>query len=237
MSNNKHSKGRGAAGHTTGSEHTSAEHTDTAIDTAIDTAEHTDTATEETKTETTEASAEHTDPATETAEHTEPAPEVKVTETPAASTLSIVPTAVAKEVPKVRLFWQKACGSIKESTLTPIKDDEVFVRTAHTVGVIPAGAAEGTAPVIEIVYSMKRGKRIYYTPSSFITDAQRVAADLATNTKNAEKETAAKVKADEKLKKEQAKKDAAAAGPKVVAGATIVAAPAAATETATEEVK
>jgi len=156
--------------------------------------------------------------------------EVVVTEQPAASSVSIVPTAVAVEVPKVRLFWQKACGSMKDSTLTPIKDDEVFVRTSHQVGVIPAGAPDGTAPVAETVYSMKRGKRIYYTPSSFITDAQRLAADTATDLKVKEKEAAAKVKADEKAKKEQAKKDAAAAGPKVVAGPTVVAAPATITE-------
>ena len=156
-----------------------------------------------------------------------------VKEEPAASTLSIVPTAaVVPEVAKVRLFWQKSCGNQKESTLTPIKDTETFVRTTHQVGIIPAGSPEGTKPTVETVYSLKRGKRIYYTPSSFITDDQRKAADLATDAKTKEKEAAAKVKADEKAKKEQEKKDKAAAASTIVAAPAVVAAPAAETETA-----
>jgi len=157
---------------------------------------------------------------------------VAVSEQPAQSTLSIVPTATAVEVPKTRLFWQKSCGSMKDSTLTPIKEDEVFVKTTHMVGIIPAGSPEGTAAVPEAVYSLKRGKRIYYTPSSFITDAQRQAADTATEAKMKEKEAAAKLKADEKARKEQAKKDAAAASPAIVAAPQIVAAPEAITEVA-----
>jgi len=204
---------------TRGSENTAAEHTAENVETA----EH---STEE-GTET----AEHSD----TAEGDKAGADVVVTEQPAASTLSIVPTAVAAEVAKVRLFWQKSCGSMKDSTLTPIKDDEVFVKTTHMVGIIPAGSPEGTAAVPETVYSLKRGKRIYYTPSSFITDAQRLAADTATSLKNQEKEAAAKAKADEKAKKEQAKKDAVAAGPTVVPAPQIVAAPVA--EASAEEVK
>ena len=148
--------------------------------------------------------------------------DVVVTETEATSTLSVVANAaVVPEVAKVRLFWQKSCGNMKESTNTPIKDNEVFVRTTHQVGIIPAGSPEGTKPTVETVYSLKRGKRIYYTPSSFITDAQRLAADTATDLKVKEKEAAAKVKADEKLAKENEKKAKAAAAATVVAAPTV----------------
>lgn len=158
---------------------------------------------------------------------------------------AVVPTAAAATParPKVRLFWQKTCHSLKESTNTEIKDDEVFTRTSHLVNVLPEGATE---PVANNVYSLKRGKRIYYTPSSYLTPEMMAAADAATNAKNAEKDAKAKAAADEKAKKEAEKAAKASTEPKVVGGPTVVAptaaapapaAPAAETTPATEEVK
>lgn len=161
----------------------------------------------------------------------------------AAGPAAVVPTAAAAAPsrPKVRLFWQKTCHSLKESTNTEIKEDEVFTRTSHQVNVLPEGATE---PVANLVYSLKRGKRIYYTPSSYLTPDMLAAADAATNAKNAEKDAKAKAAADEKAKKEAEKAAKAATEPKVVGGPAVVAptaaapapAPAAATPAA-EEVK
>jgi len=156
------------------------------------------------------------------------ATEVVVTEEAPAS---IVPVAAAAPaVVKTRLFWQKTCHSLKESTNTEIKSDETFTRTGHKVMVLPEGSTE---PVENLVYSMKRGKRIYYTPSSYLTPAQLEAADKAAEVKAAEKAESDKKKADEKAKKEAEKASKTAGQPKVVGGPAVVAA---ATEVATEEV-
>lgn len=143
------------------------------------------------------------------------APEVVVTEGAATASTSIVPTAAAAPaVAKTRLFWQKSCHSLKESTNTEIKADEQFVRTAHRVMVLPNGATE---PVENIVYSLKRGKRIYYTPAINLTAEQMEAADKAAEVKAAEKAAADAKKAEEKAKKEAAKAEKAAAEATVVA--------------------
>ena len=170
------------------------------------------------------------------AESTAPVAEVVVTENaPVSSTASVVPSVAAQPVvAKTRLFWQKACGSIKESTNTEIKANEVFVRTSHVVNVLPEGATE---PVQNLIYSLKRGKRIYYTPSSYLSPAQLEAANAASDLKAKEKEAADKKKADEKKAKEEAKTAAAAGQPKVVGGPAVVApapAPAATAETVAE---
>ena len=144
-----------------------------------------------------------------------PASEVVVTETAAASTTAAaaavpVAAAVAPAVPKVQLFWRKSCDSVKDGTKTEIKADEVFTRTSHKVMV------DGKE---ETIYSLKRGKRIYYTPSSFITDEQRAAADLATDAKNKAKEVEDAKKADEKKKKEAEKAAKAADAAKITSAA------------------
>ncbi len=181
--------------------------------------------------------ATETKPAVETVATPEtPAQEVVVTEAAPAASTSVVPTAAvaAPSRPKVRLFWQKTCHSLKESTNTEIKEDEVFVRTSHQVNVLPEGATE---PVANLVYSLKRGKRIYYTPASYLTQEMLDAANAATNAKNAEKEAKAKAAADEKAKKEAEKAAKAATEPKVVGGPAVVApaAPAAPAATIKEE--
>ena len=74
------------------------------------------------------------------------------------SNLVVVPVAAAVPVvAKTRLFWQKSCDSVKESTMTEIKTGENFTRTAHKVNVLHVGATES---VENLVYSLKRGKRI-----------------------------------------------------------------------------
>ena len=123
-----------------------------------------------------------------------------------AAAAPVVPTVPpAPVVAKTRLFWQKSCHSLKESTNTEIKAGEVFVKTSHTVNIEnPDAAARTTTPVISaIVYSLKRGKRIYYTP--YVTPEQAAAAEVLANTKATEKAEKEKAKADEKAKKEAEK--------------------------------
>jgi hypothetical protein len=197
----------------------------------------------ETKKGTGSPKATETSPAVETVATETPVQEVVVTEgEPKASTevapaepaapAAVVPTAAAATParPKVRLFWQKTCHSLKESTNTEIKDDEVFVRTSHQVMVLPEGATE---PVANLVYSLKRGKRIYYTPASYLTPEMMAAANAATDAKNVEKDAKAKAAADEKAKKDAEKAAKAATEPKVVGGPAVVAPAAVAAPAAT----
>ena len=138
-----------------------------------------------------------------------PKTEVVVTEAGAATAVPVAAVA-APAVPKVQLFWRKSCDNVKDATKTEIKADEVFVRTSHKVMV------DGKE---ETIYSLKRGKRIYYTPSSFITDEQRVAANAASDLKAEEKAKAEAVKAEEKKKKEEEKASKAAEAAKITAAA------------------
>jgi hypothetical protein len=59
--------------------------------------------------------------------------------------------------------------------------------------VLPEGATE---PVENLVYSMKRGKRIYYTPSSYLTPEMLEAADKKAEVVAAEKADSDKKKAE-----------------------------------------
>jgi hypothetical protein len=135
--------------------------------------------------------------------------EVAVTETAAQASTATVPVAPATPaVPKTRLFWQKTCHDLKQSTNTEIKEGEVFTKTSHRVMVQPEGATE---PQEAIVYSLKRGKRIYYTP--YVTDEQRAAADAAFEAKEQERLAKEKEKADKKAAAEAEKAAKAATQP------------------------
>lgn len=152
------------------------------------------------------------------------APGTTVTENaPVASTEApnIVPTVpAAPAVAKTRLFWQKACNNIKESTNTEIKAGEVFGATDKKVFIEnPKAGQEGEPKAIEVpVYSLKRGKRIYYTP--YVTPEQATAAMEANKVKEEAKATAAKAKEEEKAKK-AAEKGVKTADGKAVQGAAI----------------
>lgn len=87
---------------------------------------------------------------------------------------------------KVKVFWHKACTNEKESTLTTLKKDEVLKNTGAKVSV----PSENGENIIKDVYSLKRGKRIYYlydvTPQDIVRaeaeavkKAQEVAAEKA----------------------------------------------------------
>lgn len=54
---------------------------------------------------------------------------------------------------QVRVFWHKSCTDLKKTTLTTLKPEETLVKTNGTVTV--------ENETLE-VYSLKRGKRIYY---------------------------------------------------------------------------
>ena len=112
---------------------------------------------------------------------------------PAPVAAAAVPAAPAKVL--TRLFWQKTCHSLKDSTNTEVKDGEVFVKTPHQVQIPNPDAATATeTPYVTVpVFSLKRGKRIYYTP--YVSPEQAAAAEVL-----------ATVKAGEKAKKEEAKK-------------------------------
>ena len=166
-----------------------------------------------------EATPAEATPAESTPAESTPAVEEVKAEAPAAITGSIVPTAAPiATLPKVRLFWQKTCEKLKESTNTEIKKDEVFTKTPHQVYVLPEGV---TVPVVNTVYSMKRGKRIYYTPSSYLTADMLAAADAKAEVTTKEKaEVEAKKKA-EAAKKEADKAAKTAGQPKVVAPSVV----------------
>ena len=55
---------------------------------------------------------------------------------------------------KVRVFWHKACSDEKSTTLTTLKPDEVLTKTNLSL--------TGPEGHVKDVYSLKRGKRIYY---------------------------------------------------------------------------
>ena len=115
--------------------------------------------------------------------------------------------AAVKEEVKTRLFWQKACNDVKQSTNTVIKPDEVFVLTDRKVWALPDGKkpqnTTDNAPVEVPVYSLKRGKRIYYT--FYVNPDQIAAATKAGQAKAEAKAAADKIKADEKAKKDAEK--------------------------------
>lgn len=99
------------------------------------------------------------------------------------------------EVAKTRLFWQKSCADIKASTMTEIREGEEFTKTGNTVMI----QREGDEQPIEMpVYSLRRGKRIYYTP--YVTEEQAAVADQAYQ-----------AKMEERASKEKEKEDARAA--------------------------
>ena len=151
--------------------------------------------------------------------------DVVVEEKPAISSIEVkgdtLVVPVAKALPKVRLFWQKACGNTKESTMTEIKSDEVFTRTSHLVHV---QMEEGAELIPNLVYSLKRGKRVYYTPSSYLLPEMILSADAVTDAKIKVKSDADAKKTAEKAAKDAEKLATVANEPKVV-GPVVVAAP------------
>ena len=95
---------------------------------------------------------------------------------------------------KVRVFWHKACVNEKETTLTQLKASETLKKTDAKVSLtnpefVDAEKTPNELPtIIKDVYSLKRGKRIYYlhdvTPTD-ITRAEEQAVKIA-NEKAAE---------------------------------------------------
>jgi hypothetical protein len=98
---------------------------------------------------------------------------------------------------KVKVFWHKACTNEKESTLTTLKKDEVLKKTDAKVSI----PSEGGENIIKDVYSLKRGKRIYYLHD--VTPQDCVRAEEA-SVKKAQ-EAAAEKAAKEALKESEKK--------------------------------
>ena len=74
---------------------------------------------------------------------------------------------------KIWLFGNITCHGFKDAIRTKIDAGEHFVRTSHKVMVLPAESFE---PIENTVYSLKRGKRTYYTPAMLLTQEQIDAA-------------------------------------------------------------
>jgi hypothetical protein len=187
-----------------------------------------------------EAQATPATPASSTEESVTPStvvvetPAVPATQAPVAA--AAAPAAPAKVL--TRLFWQKTCHSIKESTNTEVKPNEVFVKTPHQVQIPNPDATQAAAtPYVTVpVYSLKRGKRIYYTP--YVSPEQAAAAEvLATSkaTEKAEKEAAKKAEKEAKEAEKAAKKATQAAAVQPAAVAQPAAAPVAPAATMKEE--
>jgi len=58
------------------------------------------------------------------------------------------------ETRSVRVFWHKHCENVKESTLTKLRPEEILTKTDSSLT-----DPEGN---VKAIYSLKRGKRIYY---------------------------------------------------------------------------
>lgn len=95
---------------------------------------------------------------------------------------------VAEESRKVRVFWHKRCTNEKKTTLTTLLPSETLTLTDGTVTI-----EEKIIPV----YSLKRGKRIYYLIDVIPNDI--VKATLA-------KEKRDTLKENERLAKESSAK-------------------------------
>ena len=89
---------------------------------------------------------------------------------------------------KVKVFWHKACTNEKESTLTTLKKDEVLKKTDAKVSI----PSEDGTPVIKDVYSLKRGKRIYYLHDVTPQDCVRAEEASVKKAQEAAAEKAAK---------------------------------------------
>ena len=67
----------------------------------------------------------------------------------------------------VRVFWHKRCENVKESTLTKLRPEESLTKTDSSLT-----DPEGN---VKDIYSLKRGKRIYYltdvTPQDIVKAA------------------------------------------------------------------
>ena len=96
---------------------------------------------------------------------------------------------------KVRVYWHKQCSNIKESTLTTLYAKETLKLTDGKVS-IPSEENQEEL-IIKDVYSLKRGKRIYYlfdvTPQD-IVKAEAEAVKVALE-KTAERESKEALKA------------------------------------------
>lgn len=101
------------------------------------------------------------------------------------------PVNEAKEIiadRKVRAFWHKRCSNVKESTMTTLKAEEILKKTDGTA-TIPAPTEENPDATITVpVYSLKRGKRIYYITDVTPQDITR--SEAAAQSKAAEAEAA-----------------------------------------------
>lgn len=89
---------------------------------------------------------------------------------------------------KVRVFWHKACLNSKESTLTLLKADETLKKTDAKVSVPNPENAEDL--IIKDVYSLKRGKRIYYLHDVTTADIEKASAAAAAKAAAAAEATA-----------------------------------------------
>jgi hypothetical protein len=98
---------------------------------------------------------------------------------------------------KVKVFWHKACTNEKESTLTTLKKDEVLKKTDAKVSI----PSEGGENIIKDVYSLKRGKRIYYLHDVTPQDCVRAEAESVKKAQEAAAEKAAKEALKESEKK------------------------------------
>ena len=116
-----------------------------------------------------------------------------LTETPIVKETPVVkdPVEEAQEIVndrKVKVFWHKQCTNVKESTLTTLYAKETLKITDGKVSVPSEENPEEL--VIKNVYSLKRGKRIYYlydvTPQD-IVKAEQEAVKVALE-KTAERE-------------------------------------------------
>ncbi len=93
---------------------------------------------------------------------------------------------------KVKVFWHKACINEKESTLTTLKKEELLKKTDGKVSVPSAENPEEL--IIKDVYSLKRGKRIYYLHDVTPQDIVRAEAEAVKKAQEAAAEKAAKEK-------------------------------------------
>jgi hypothetical protein len=87
-------------------------------------------------------------------------PEEPVTETLEPVTETLEPPVndsleeTINEPRSVRVFWHKSCRNVKESTLTTLRPEESLTLTDSSLT-----DPEGN---VKAIYSLKRGKRIYY---------------------------------------------------------------------------
>jgi len=99
---------------------------------------------------------------------------------------------------KVRVYWHKHCSNVKESTLTTLYAKETLKLTDGKVS-IPSEENQDEL-VIKNVYSLKRGKRIYYlfdvTPQDIVKAEAEAVKVVLEKTAEREAKEALKAKAN-----------------------------------------